>query len=366
MYKKIILISCILILSIIFGGLSGYIVSRSIIQNQNTNNQIMYTENSETPTDVPVVNLQTEILSAMDVVKLCNNSVVNIEVETVVKGYTGGSEYSKTEKSYGTGVVIEKDGYIATCYHVVEDADKITIITNDDTRYVAEVIGYDAQFDLAVVRIDATDLVEATIGDVRALQPGESTVIIGNPLGEFGSSVSVGVISSTEREVTVSGEPLRLIQTDAAINPGNSGGGLFNMQGQLIGIVNAKMSAAGIEGLGFAIPINTIQSKIDAFIRNDETNEKAVLGVSSKAAVCYIDGEQKNCVEIVSVYEDSAAACADLRVGDRILSANGKKINNNDDLIILVKYSKPGDSIIFSVWRDSSMVSITVILGSSN
>ena len=365
MHKKIILISCILILSILFGGLSGYIVSRSIIQNQNTNNQIMYTENSETPTDVPVVNLQTEILSAIDVVKLCNNSVVNIEVETVVKSYTGGSEYSKTEKSYGTGVVIEKDGYIATCYHVVEDAEKITIITNDDTRYVAEMIGYDAQFDLAVVRIDA-DLAEVVVGDVSALQPGESTVIIGNPLGEFGSSVSVGVISSTEREVTVGGEPLRLIQTDAAINPGNSGGGMFNMQGQLIGIVNAKMSAAGIEGLGFAIPINTIQSKIDAFIRNDETNEKAVLGVSSKATVCYIEGEQNNCVEIVSIREDSAAARADLRVGDRILSANGKKITNNDDLIILVKYSKPGDSITFSVWRDIRIVSITVILGSNN
>ena len=272
MRKNIFLIGFALVMSIAFGGLSGYFVSQSMIPAQGSDGKLLDTNNTETSATDQTGELQTETLSVVDVVKLCNNSVVNIEVETNVKGYTGGSEYSKTEKSYGTGVIIKEDGYIVTCYHVVEDADKITIITNDDIRYVAEMIGYDAQFDLAVVQIKAASLEVATIGDVGLLQAGESTVIIGNPLGEFGSSVSVGVISSTEREVTVGGEPLRLIQTDAAINPGNSGGGMFNMQGQLIGIVNAKMSATGIEGLGFAIPMNTIQSKIDALIKGTSKN----------------------------------------------------------------------------------------------
>lgn len=301
--------------------------------------------------------------SVVDIAQMCTKSVVNITIKEVTKGYTGGSAYSEKVISHGTGVIVREDGYIVTCHHVIDGADTIEVTLDDKTVYTAELIGFDERFDLAVIRVDGSDMPAAQFGDSDAVCAGEGVVIIGNPLGEFGSSVSSGVLSAPTRELTISGTPLRLIQTDAAVNPGNSGGGMFNMQGQFIGIVNAKISASGIEGIGFAIPLNTVREKVDSIITTGNTGKKAVLGVSTKTATCYIDDESIACLEIASVREGSAAEKAGLTVGDFLLSVDNKPLKSNDDLTLNIKYHASGDLVEFEVYRDGEKLLIPVTLG---
>ena len=158
--------------------------------------------------------------SVVDIAQMCTKSVVNITIKEVTKGYTGGSAYSEKVISHGTGVIVREDGYIVTCHHVIDGADTIEVTLDDKTVYPAELIGFDERFDLAVIRVDGSDMPAAQFGDSDAVCAGEGVVIIGNPLGEFGSSVSSGVLSAPTRELTISGTPLRLMQTDAAVNPG--------------------------------------------------------------------------------------------------------------------------------------------------
>lgn len=357
--KWIIICLCIC-LSILLGGLAGYFVASQSLPRRSTSNNDRPAKDN-THASQPIASPQS--MTIADVAKTCTQSVVNITVKSTKKGYTGGSSYANTYTSSGTGVIIREDGYIATCYHVVENADTITITMDDKTEYDAKLIGYDARFDLAVIQADIQNGVAAQLGDSDAIMAGEGVVIIGNPLGEFGSSVSSGILSAPTRELTIEETPLRLMQTDAAVNPGNSGGGMFNLQGQLIGIVNAKISASGIEGIGFAIPWNTISDKVDSIISNGNTGQKPVLGVSTKTAVCHIDGKAVNCLEITAVRSDTAAENAGLQKGDFLISADGKDLESNDDLTLIIKYHSVGDAVDFTVWRDEQLETITVTLG---
>ncbi|WP_243154785.1 S1C family serine protease [Clostridium thermarum] len=166
----------------------------------------------------------------------------------------------------GSGVIVSKDGYIVTNNHVIDGASKITVKTTDKKSYTAKLIGKDVKTDLAVLKIEDSDLTTAVYGDSSKLVVGELAVAIGNPLGELGGTVTEGIISALNRDVVIDGQTMNLLQTSAAINPGNSGGGLFNEYGELIGIVNAKSSGSGIEGLGFAIRINTVIDIVDSII----------------------------------------------------------------------------------------------------
>lgn len=365
MQRKWILWLCLaaLVLSFPLGGVAGYMAAQRV---EPTQKVIVKERDPEKATDAfeqqkPV----DREMTVVEVAETCTKSVVNITVKEKKKGYTGGSTYTETVTGYGTGVIYRQDGYIVTCYHVIEGADMILVSLENETEYAAQLVGYDDRFDLAVLKVEDADLPATALGECDQLRAGEGVVIIGNPLGSFGSSVSAGVLSSTARELTIEGIPLRLMQTDAAVNPGNSGGGMFNMHGQLIGIVNAKMSASGIEGLGFAIPLNTIQEKVDTIIVSGSTGQKAVLGVSTKTAICYLDEEKVDCVEITSVREDGAAEKAGLVVGDYLLSANGKTLKTNDDLTLVIKYCEPGDQVEFTVVRDGKKISVTVTLSGS-
>ena len=164
---------------------------------------------------------------------------------------------SYVQSGAGSGVIISQDGYIVTCAHVVSGANNITVQLADGTEYTATVVGQDSTSDVAVLKIEATGLTPAVIGDSDSLAVGETTIAVGNPLGTLSNTVTNGIVSALNREVTVQGNDMNLIQTSASISPGNSGGGLFNANGELIGIVNAKSSSSDAEGLGFAIPINT-------------------------------------------------------------------------------------------------------------
>lgn len=195
----------------------------------------------------------------------CKESVVEIKTETMTRDRFYGNYVSE---GAGSGVIISKNGYIITNYHVVDGATTIYVTLTNGKEYEATYIGGDAENDIAVLRINANNLTAATIGDSDALVEGEDVIAIGNPLGELGGTVTEGIISSTSREITIDGVKMDLLQTSAAINPGNSGGGLFNMDGELVGVVNAKSSGSEIEGLGFAIPVSTAIEAAEAIIAN--------------------------------------------------------------------------------------------------
>ena len=203
-------------------------------------------------------------LSVAEIASIAAPSVVEIRTKGTV--IVRGRSYAV--EGAGSGVILTKDGYIVTNHHVIDGAETITVKLSDGTAYDAVLMGSDATMDIAVLRIAATALPVATLGQSAKLIVGDTAVAIGNPLGELGGTVTQGIISSLDRQIDLDGNTMDLLQTDASINPGNSGGGLFNAQGQLIGIVVAKSSGSGLEGLGFAIPIDHVKTLIETLITN--------------------------------------------------------------------------------------------------
>lgn len=199
-------------------------------------------------------------LTVSEIAEQTVDSVVEISTETVT---TGNRIRQYVSEGAGSGVIISSDGYIATNKHVIEGASKIIVRLRSGEEYSAELIGSDSKTDIAVLKISAEGLEAAVYGDSGSLITGELAVAIGNPLGELGGTVTEGIISALNRTITIDDEEMSLLQTSAAINPGNSGGGLFNNQAQLIGIVNAKSSGSDVEGLGFAIPINSVKDVME-------------------------------------------------------------------------------------------------------
>lgn len=228
-----------------------------------TGNTITLTRYSSDSTDTA--------LSGEEAASIISPSVVSITTEAVQQGQAWYGSY--VTSGAGSGVILSSDGYILTCAHVVDGADTVTVTTSDGTEYDAEVVGSDTADDIAVLKIDATDLTAAVIGDSDAASVGETVYADGNPGGTLSGTITEGIVSALNREITVetdSGEAITLnvIQTSAAVSPGSSGGGLFNDQGELIGVVNAKSSDTSDEGLGFAIPINDAVSISKNIIEN--------------------------------------------------------------------------------------------------
>lgn len=228
-----------------------------------TGNTITLTRYSSDSTDTA--------LSGEEAASIISPSVVSITTEAVQQGQAWYGSY--VTSGAGSGVILSSDGYILTCAHVVDGADTVTVTTSDGTEYDAEVVGSDTADDIAVLKIDATDLTAAVIGDSDAASVGETVYADGNPGGTLSGTITEGIVSALNREITVetdSGEAITLnvIQTSAAVSPGSSGGGLFNDRGELIGVVNAKSSDTSDEGLGFAIPINDAVSIAKNIIEN--------------------------------------------------------------------------------------------------
>lgn len=195
-------------------------------------------------------------LTTDSIVKKAENSVVSITV-TSNSGSSGFSHTSSTTTSAGSGVIIQSNGYLLTCEHVIEDASSIKVTLKSGKSYTAKLIGTDTDNDLAVLKISASGLTAATYGNSSKLEVGDTVVAIGNALGELSNTATTGIVSALDRQLTINNQKLTLLQTDASVNPGNSGGGLFDGSGNLIGIVESKSSGSDVEGLGFAVPINT-------------------------------------------------------------------------------------------------------------
>lgn len=290
-------------------------------------------------------------------------------------GYGGDQSYEQSATATGTGIIMSKDGYIITNAHVVYDAEyggkatELTVVLADETEYEATLTGYDSESDLAVLKINASDLPAAEFGDSDELMVGELVIAIGNPLGfELFGSVTCGIVSALNREITINENNMTLIQTDAAINAGNSGGPLVNSYGQVIGINSAKMtssySSASVEGLGFAIPINDASAIIDDLINYGYVRGKPQIGIIARDVsdtVSEAYGIPVG-VYVYAVTEGGAAEQAGIQQGDVIIAANGKTVTTYDELNQEKNAFQAGDTLSLTITRNGQDYDVDVVL----
>ena len=298
-------------------------------------------------------------LSAMDVtyaVERAAASVVEISLSTQVPTFFWGTRESQ---SAGSGVILSADGYIVTNHHVIEHAQEIYVRTYDGNQFPATLVGSDQQTDLAVIKIDARGLRPAQFADSDAVRVGQTSVAIGNPLGTLGGTVTQGIVSATDRQITIDGHEMTLMQTSAAVNPGNSGGGLFNASGELIGVVNAKSTGMDIEGLGFAIPSNIVSAVAGDLIQHGYITGRPELGIrvvqiNDPAAAAY-HGVSGTGIFIVNVTRENG-----LTPGDQILYINGEEIESIAQVAGAVQASGVGGMMQITVVREGETLTIDV------
>ena len=307
-----------------------------------------------------------DALSVTEIASKVGPSVVEVTTEAVTTNAFFG-QY--VQSGAGSGVIITEDGHIIPNNHVVSGASQVTVRTSDGTEYPATVVGADSKTDIAVLKIEATGLTPAVVGDSDSLQVGEFTLAVGNPLGELGGTVTDGIISALDREVTVENQTMNLLQTNAAVSPGNSGGGLFNERGELIGIVNAKSSGQNAEGLGFAIPVNTAIQVAEELINNGYVTGRPAMGVTvlsiNDAQTAFQYGVNQAGVYVQSVNEGGAADKAGLQPGDRFVSIDGTAVNSTSDITGIIGEHAVGDTIEVQVVRGTQIVTANVTLEES-
>ena len=292
-------------------------------------------------------------------------AVVAISNQSVTTNYFG--QVSNTASS-GSGFIVSADGYVVSNYHVVEGATKLSVIMADSKEYPAELVGYDINNDISVLKIDAKDLPFVKLGSSENLAVGDQVAAIGNPLGELTSTLTVGYVSAKDRTINTEGTYINMIQTDAAINSGNSGGPLFNMKGEVVGITTAKMtgtsgSGATIEGLGFAIPIDDVADMITQLIENGYVNS-AYMGV----AVRDVDPDVTEAyglptgVYVDSVEQGGPADKAGIKAKDIIVNIGGYKTNTMAELTKILRKFEPGQTTTVTVYRGGAEVHLEITL----
>lgn len=306
-------------------------------------------------------------LTVAEITNLTAASVVEITTETVS---TDLFMRQYITEGAGSGVIMTQDGYIATNNHVIENASKIIVRLTDGKEYEAELIGTDAQTDIAVLKIKAEDALKAvTFGDSDTLVVGDEAIAIGNPLGELGGTVTNGIISALDREIKLESQTMRLLQTNAAINPGNSGGGLFNSQGEFIGLVVAKSAGSNIEGLGFAIPSNVVSDVVQSIIDVGYVKGRPVLGVSivdvSSIQQAYQYGVNRLGVYIMDLTKGSKSEQSGLKVSDLIIAIDDTQIGSATELKQALNQHQVGDVVKVTVSRDNKLLTFDVELSES-
>ena len=301
-----------------------------------------------------------ETIDVSNVVKQCLPTVVEIRTETATSGNNPFQQY--VSQGAGSGVIISENGYIVTNHHVIDQATSIQVITTNGKTYKGTLIGSDAQTDLAIVKIEASELPFATVGNSTKIEVGDTAIAIGNPLGSLGGTVTTGIISALNREITIEGETMTLLQTDAAINPGNSGGGLFDQSGNLIGIVNAKQSAAGIEGLGFAIPISDALPILDDLAQHGHVTNRPALNLSLADYTANDFFDVKSGVYIVQIVPGGAADEAGLKQSDRIVTFDGEDITASSEVKDIIRKHNVGDTLDIVIERNGKQIEKTVTL----
>ena len=304
--------------------------------------------------------------TVQEITKEARPSVVEIKTESVSSD-SWMQQY--VTQGAGSGVIITSEGYIVTNNHVIEGASKITVTTSDQQEYDAELVGTDPITDIAVLKIKAEGLTPATYGNSDQLSVGDMAVAIGNPLGELGGTVTAGIISALDRELAIDGKTMTLLQTDSSINPGNSGGGLFNGDGQLIGIVVAKSSGSNVEGLGFAIPINKAADVAQQILENGYVSGQPSTGMSytessgqsSTMDRLFNNGQSTTYVYIAAV-DGTNAQKAGFQKGDMVYAVDGTEITSFNTLSSIVTSHSVGDKLKFTIVRNGQKMDLTLTL----
>ncbi|SMB87779.1 serine protease Do [Desulfonispora thiosulfatigenes DSM 11270] len=349
----------IAVIAAFLGGLVALYLAPSILGNNSNGYQLP--QNQQTNPAIPE---SKEDLSTVEAVaENVGPTVVGISNRGVVRDFFGRT--SVAEKGSGSGVIIDTKGYIVTNHHVIEDAQELVVSLANGDKVKAELVGSDPRTDLAVLKIEAKNLAIAPLGDSDKLKTGELAVAIGNPLGiEFARSVTVGVISATDRSLTIGDRQFKLVQTDAAINPGNSGGALVNKHGQVIGINSAKLALTGVEGMGFAIPINSAKPIIEELIAQGYVS-RPYLGILG-TIVDEVTAKRYEVPVGILVQqfspENGPAAKAGIKEMDIITAANDKPIKDFNDLNNVLEKLKPGDEVKISIDREGKKMNLTVVL----
>ncbi len=358
--KKVLagVLALVLVAAVSFGGgYAGYLVA-----SKNGGQTVMY----QAAPSGSATSTSSSTGSLADVASAVSPSVVVVTTEQLVTNnyFWGGQQVLS---GAGSGVILTTDGYIVTNYHVVEGAQQITVTLHDDSTYTATVVGSDQQSDIALLKIEATGLTPAVLGDSDNVQVGEVVIAVGNPMGTLGGTVTDGIVSALNRDISVEGNQMTLMQTSAAISPGNSGGGLFNTNGELIGIVNAKYSDEDAEGLGFAIPVNTMKTVVQDLLENGYVTGRPALGITVitvgdvQTAMQY--GVSSLGVYVNSVDEGSGAEAAGMKAGDRIVSIGTQLVESTDDVTNALKSYNVGDVVEVQVDRGRELITLQVTLG---
>ena len=297
---------------------------------------------------------------------LCLQDIYSSVIDSVVSI----SSMTSSGTSSGTGIIMSPDGYVITNHHVITGALVISVLTNDNQEYEAALVGSDEMSDLAVLKIDARGLQAAEFGDSSKLRVGDSVVAIGDPLGvQLRGTMTNGIISAINRDLTVGDRTMTLIQTNAALNNGNSGGPLINCYGQVIGINTVKMSSyytatASVEGLGFAIPISVAKPIIDELIENGYVAGRPAIGISGDSLPSYYRTYYRlpDGVYVTSVNEGSDAKAKGIREGDIVTAINGERISSIDELNTVKNQYAAGDEVTLTVYRSGTYYEVTVTL----
>ena len=354
--KKVFVIT--LIFSMIFSSVLGaggvivasqYLGGNGLLKNINaTNYNITKATGSE--------------MTIQEIVASNENSVVAITTESMATDIWARQYVTS---GAGSGVIYSEDGYILTNNHVIEGASTIKVTMHSGKEYDATLVAADNQSDIAVIKVNAKDLDPVTLNEEMKLSVGDLAVAIGNPLGTLAGTATEGIISGLERDITLEGKSMTLLQISASINPGNSGGGVFDQYGKLIGLVVAKSSGSDVEGLGFAIPADTVKKIADSLIKSGRVEGRPAAGItivdltSAQDAMQY--GVSLTGVYIKEVTGDNAKK-AGLKAGDLVYMINKKEVTSSDMLINEIRSHKIGDKVTFTVVRDDKMHEIKVVL----
>ena len=359
----VILIVCACVLLSFGSGMLGSLLVSGSSNSGGSSDPLVVYKNNENKSDEDTSSVDDS--SLVGVCARVSDSVVEITTEY----NTSYGNYQYVKEGAGSGVIISDNGYIITNNHVVTDAqtgdvaDGVKVRLTDGTEYDAKVVGHDSDTDVAILKIEAEGLSAAVVGDSDSLKVGQSVIAVGNPLGELGGTVTRGIVSATNREISVDNNRMTLIQIDAAINPGNSGGGLFNMDGELIGIVNAKSTGTDVEGLGFAIPVNEAVDIASELRSNGYVSGRTYIGISladvtdNFTAYYYFRSENAGVYisQVQEGYNDGV-----LQYGDRITAIDGDEISSSQDVKDAVKSHKVGDKMKFTVSRQGKLIEVEV------
>lgn len=364
---RILKLICVCLVCALVGGLVGGFVSWSALKSR------LPSASSDKPIvpSVETKNVSNETATANDIYNVGCRQTVGISLEVTSANIFGQTSASAVA---GTGFIITSDGYIMTNYHVIEPAYennyKITVLFKDGTSYEASIAGFEEDGDIAVLKIDANDLSPVSIGNSDNIAVGDSVFAIGHPLGELDFSMTSGRVSALDRSITAdrNSAPINMFQFDAAINSGNSGGPVFNESGEVIGIATAKVGSSGVEGLGFAIPINDAADIANELITKGYVSGKAYLGVDIDTRYTSVYAQYYNLPEGAYVYNVESGSCAEkcgLAAGDIITQLGDNSIGSYSDLNAAIKQFKSGESVEIVVYRANEYVTLTVTFDES-